>query len=55
LAAVCHGPQLLLSAAPVRGRTLTAWQTVQGDLRQAGELEQRGQWQHAEGPGAPVT
>ena len=36
LAAVCHGPQLLLSADLVRGRTLTAWKTVQGDLRQAG-------------------
>lgn len=36
LAAVCHGPQLLLSARLVRGRTLTAWQTVQGDLEQAG-------------------
>ena len=36
LAAVCHGPQLLLSAELQRGRTLTAWKTVQGDLRQAG-------------------
>jgi protease I len=36
LAAVCHGPQLLLTAELVRGRTLTAWPTVQGDLRQAG-------------------
>jgi protease I len=36
LAAVCHGPQLLLTADLVRGRTLTAWPTVQGDLRQAG-------------------
>lgn len=36
LAAVCHGPQLLLSAELQRGRTLTAWPTVQGDLRQAG-------------------
>jgi protease I len=36
LAAVCHGPQLLLTAGLVRGRTLTAWSTVQGDLRQAG-------------------
>jgi protease I len=36
LAAVCHGPQLLLSARLVRGRTLTAWATVQGDLEQAG-------------------
>jgi protease I len=36
LAAVCHGPQLLLSAELQSGRTLTAWPTVQGDLRQAG-------------------
>jgi protease I len=36
VAAVCHGPQLLLSAELVRGRTMTAWPTVQGDLRQAG-------------------
>ena len=35
-AAVCHGPQLLLSAELQRGRTMTAWPTVQGDLRQAG-------------------
>jgi protease I len=36
LAAVCHGPQLLLTAELVEGRTLTAWKTIQGDLRQAG-------------------
>lgn len=36
LAAVCHGPQLLLTAELTRGRTMTAWKTVQGDLRQAG-------------------
>ncbi len=36
LAAVCHGPQLLLTAELVAGRTLTAWKTVQGDLKQAG-------------------
>ena len=36
LAAVCHGPQLLLTAELQVGRTLTAWPTVQGDLRQAG-------------------
>lgn len=36
LAAVCHGPQLLMSANLVRGRTLTAWTTIQGDLRLAG-------------------
>jgi protease I len=36
IAAVCHGPQLLLTAGLVRGRRLTAWPTVQDDLRQAG-------------------
>lgn len=36
IAAVCHGPQLLAAAHLVRGRTLTAWQTVQDDLAQMG-------------------
>jgi protease I len=31
--AVCHGPQLLMTARVVDGRTLTAWPTVQGDLQ----------------------
>lgn len=33
LAAVCHGPQLLMAANLVKGHTLTAWPTVQADLR----------------------
>ena len=36
VAAVCHGPQLLMAAHLVKGRTLTAWPTVQDDLRLAG-------------------
>src|SRR3954464_9411843 len=36
IAAVCHGPQLLISARLVKGRTLTAWQTIQDDLQQIG-------------------
>lgn len=32
LAAVCHGPQLLMAADRVKGRTLTAWKTVRKDL-----------------------
>jgi protease I len=36
LAAVCHGPQLLITAGLVRGRTMTAWKTIQDDLRQIG-------------------
>jgi protease I len=34
--AVCHGPQLLISAGVVQGRMMTAWKTVQVDLRAAG-------------------
>ena len=36
IAAVCHGPQLLIAAHLVKGRTLTAWQTIQDDLGQIG-------------------
>src|SRR5919199_3693863 len=36
VAAICHGPQLLLTADVLKGRRLTAWQTVQGDLQKAG-------------------
>lgn len=34
--AVCHGPQLMLTAGVVEGRRMTAWPTVQADLRLAG-------------------
>lgn len=34
--AICHGPQLLITADMVRGRTMTSWKTVQIDLRNAG-------------------
>ncbi len=34
--AICHGPQLLLTAGMVQGRTLTAWKTVQEDLKHTG-------------------
>jgi deglycase len=33
---ICHGPQLLITADLVRGRTLTAWKTIQADLRCCG-------------------
>jgi protease I len=36
VAAVCHGPQLLITAGLVKGRTMTAWTTIQEDLRQIG-------------------
>jgi protease I len=34
--AICHGPQLLISADVVKGRKLTAWKTVQDDLKYTG-------------------
>jgi protease I len=34
--AICHGPQLLITAGLVKGRTLTAWSTIQEDLKQVG-------------------
>jgi protease I len=34
--AICHGPQLLMTARVVRGRRMTAWPTVQDDLSQVG-------------------
>lgn len=36
IAAVCHGPQLLISADIVRGRRVTSWPSIEVDLRNAG-------------------
>jgi protease I len=36
IAAVCHGPQLLIEADAVEGRTLTSWPSVRKDLENAG-------------------
>jgi len=36
VAAVCHGPQVLIEADAVSGRTLTSWPSVRKDLRNAG-------------------
>jgi protease I len=34
--AICHGPQLLLTARVYKGRKMTAWKTIQDDLSQVG-------------------
>jgi protease I len=39
VAAICHGPWLLVEADVVRGRTLTSWPSLQTDIRNAG-----GEW-----------
>lgn len=36
IAAICHGPQLLIEAEVVDGRTLTSWPSVRTDLENAG-------------------
>jgi protease I len=39
VAAICHGPWMLVEADVVRGRTLTSWPSLKTDIRNAG-----GQW-----------
>jgi protease I len=36
VAAICHGPQVLISAGVVRGRELTSFESVKTDLQNAG-------------------
>ena len=38
VAAICHGPQLLISADVLAGRTLTCWPSIAVDVRNAGGL-----------------
>jgi protease I len=39
VAAICHGPWMLVEAGVVRGHKLTSWPTLQTDIRNAG-----GEW-----------
>lgn len=43
VAAICHGPQILISADLLKGRKLTSWPAIQADVRNAGA-----QWVNAE-------
>jgi protease I len=36
IAAICHGPWMLVEADAVRGRSVTSWPSLQTDLRNAG-------------------
>ena len=36
VAAICHGPQVLISANLVRGRKMTSWPAIKVDMRNAG-------------------
>jgi len=38
VAAICHGPQLLISANALRGRTLPCWPSIAIDVKNAGGL-----------------
>lgn len=39
VAAICHGPWMLVEAGVVKGRTITSWPSLKTDIRNAG-----GQW-----------
>jgi protease I len=43
VAAICHGPWMLVEAGAVRGRTVTSWPSLKTDIRNAG-----GNWVDAE-------
>ena len=43
VAAICHGPWMLVEADVVRGRRVTSWPTLQTDIRNAG-----GEWANEE-------
>lgn len=36
--AICHGPQVLITANALRGRTLTCWPSISVDVKNAGGL-----------------
>ena len=38
VAAICHGPQMLISADALRGRTATCWPSIAVDVKNAGGL-----------------
>ena len=38
VAAICHGPSLLISSNSLRGRTLTCWPSIAIDVKNAGGL-----------------
>ena len=38
VAAICHGPQLLISARVVRDRMITCWPSIAIDIKNAGGL-----------------
>jgi protease I len=38
IAAICHGPQLLISAKILRGKRVTSWPSIKVDLENAGAI-----------------
>ncbi len=38
VAAICHGPQVLISANVLRGKTLTCWPSIAIDVKNAGGM-----------------
>ena len=58
---ICHGPQVLISAQLVRGRTLTGFASIADDIRNAGGLYrdqpvvQDGNWVTSRNPRRPIA
>lgn len=50
IAAICHGPWLLVEAGLVSGKTLTSWPSLQTDVRNAG-----GDWRDEQSVTCPMA
>ncbi|MGW3493683.1 type 1 glutamine amidotransferase domain-containing protein [Streptomyces sp. NPDC001020] len=55
VAAICHGPWVLVEADVVRGRTLTSWPSLRTDIRNAGGTWMDEQVRLDQGPNKLIT
>lgn len=57
IAAICHGPQILISAGLIEGKTIAAWPEIKGEIEESGAifsdqaLQEDGQFITARKPG----
>jgi protease I len=55
VAAICHGPQLLISAGVVRGKRITCWIGIRDDIIAAGGVYEDAEVVMDEGDGCIIT
>jgi protease I len=48
VAAICHGPWLLVEAGAVKGRTITSWPSLKTDIKNAGGTGWTARWSSIE-------